>query len=269
MLEKAVAEGVVQRVRPGIYALAGADPLLMRCAETNSMLTCASAARAHGLWLLAEPEALHLLRPDGKLKAADAVVHRGTWKEPEGAFIASLMDTLMHALACLPELEALVMVESAALQQRVTVAELRGLLRGPGSRRALAILDLVDRGADSLIETVARVHLRRAGFRVDPQVTVAGVGSMDHIVEDCVDVELDGKEHRRPESRQKDYERDLAAQAQGYAVVRFGYADVVHRPEWMVERVRAVVARRLALGGLPDRRQRVDHYIRPAEGSGR
>jgi hypothetical protein len=34
-------------------------------------------------------------------------------------------------------------------------------------------------------------------------------------------------------------------------VARFGYGDIVHRPEEMVRQVRAMVEARLALGGLP------------------
>ena len=254
-LEAALVSGLIERVRPGLYASPGADPLLARCAETNSLLTCVSAGEHHGLWVLHPSETVHVLRADGRFRSEKAVVHRRSWAPSEpGSFAASLLDTLMHALTCLPELEALVMVESAILQKRVSLEELRARLLGPGSLRALAILDLVDRGADSLIETLARVHLRRAGLRVESQVRVEGVGSMDHIVEDCVDVELDGQTHQEPASRYNDYARDIKAQSRGYAVARFGYADVVYRPELMVRQVKDVVARRLAMGALPVRK---------------
>ncbi|MGN6406246.1 type IV toxin-antitoxin system AbiEi family antitoxin domain-containing protein [Sinomonas sp.] len=250
-LSRAVQTGVVERPRPGIYSLPGTDPLLIRCAATNSRLTCASAAEHHRLWVLRRPREVHLLRPDGTFSSERAVIHRRSWLpgEPDG-WIASKADVLLHALQCLPELEALVMVESAS-QQGFSMDFLRHRLSGRRNAPARRILELVDVGAESLLETLARTHLRRAGLRVEPQVDIRGVGSMDLLVEDCVDVETDGKEHEAPKRRLKDYRRDNTAQTLGFAVARFGYADIVHRPEEMVRQVRAMVEARLALGGLP------------------
>ncbi|WP_052206896.1 type IV toxin-antitoxin system AbiEi family antitoxin domain-containing protein [Sinomonas humi] len=250
-LAQAVKAGRLERPRPGIYALPGADPLRVRCAATNSRLTCVSAADHYGLWTLRRPEEVHLLRPDGTFSSERAVVHRKSWLpgEPD-EWVASKADVLLHALQCLPELEALVMVESAS-HQGFSMDFLRDRLPGRRNSRARRILDLVDVGAESLLETLARTHLRRAGLRVEPQVDIRGVGSMDLLVEACVDVETDGKEHEGPKRRLKDYRRDNASQALGFAVARFGYADIVYRPEEMVRQVCAIVEARLALGGLP------------------
>jgi very-short-patch-repair endonuclease len=151
---------------------------------------------------------------------------------------------------CLPDLEALVIVESA-LKKGLPMELVASLLRGPRNGPARAVLAMVDRGADSPAETLAREHLRRAGFFVEPQVLVDGVGSMDHIVERCLDLEIDGRTHQQPESRYSDYLRDGAAQARGFATLRVSYGDVVHRTAQMVCRVGAVVSARLAQGSLP------------------
>lgn len=250
-LSRAVGAGLIQRPRPGIYALPGADPLLVRCAATNSRLTCVSAAEHHGLWVLRPPKKVHLLRRDGTLASDRAVVHRDSWVDgAPGAWVASKADALLHALRCLPELEALVLVESAT-QQGFSLDFLRDRLPGRRNARARHILDLVDVGAESLLETLARTHLRRAGLHVEPQVDIRGVGSLDLLVEGCVDVETDGKEHETMKRRLKDYHRDNTAQTLGFAVARFGYAEIVHRPEAMVRQVCALVTARLALGGLP------------------
>ena len=250
-LAEAVAAGRVLRPSRGVIALPDADPLVVRCVATNSLLTCASAARQHGLWLLHEPDRIHVVRPDGRYRSNRAVVHRRTWVPPEhGSRLASLADVVLHAAQCLPELEALVLVESA-VQKGLSLDFLRAQLAGPRNGRARQVLDLVDKGSESPIETLAREHLRRAGLRVEPQVYVAGVGWMDTVVERCVDVELDGQTHEEPESRRSDYARDAAAQALGFATLRFGYADVVYRPDTVVSRVKDVVATRLSLGRLP------------------
>jgi very-short-patch-repair endonuclease len=251
-LARALQNEIIQRPRPGIYALPEADPVLVRCAATNSKLTCVSAAVHYGLWVLHRPAKIHVLRGDGTLASKRAVVHRDSWVpgKPE-AWVASKADVLLHALRCLPELEALVLVESA-VQQGISLDFLREQLPGRRNSGARRILDLVDVGADSLLETLARTHLRRAGLRVQPQVNIRGVGSMDLLVEGCVDVETDGKDHEAPKQRIKDYRRDNTAQSLGFAVARFGYAEIVHRPEAMVRQVCAIVDARLALGGLPE-----------------
>ena len=250
-LAQAVRAGLLERPRPGIYALPGADPLLVRCAATNSRLTCVSAAAHYGLWLLRRPKEVHLLRPDGTFSSDRAVIHRKTWLpgEPD-VWVASKADVLLHALQCLPELEALIMVESAS-HQGFSMDFLRDRLPGRRNAAARSILDLVDVGAESLLETLARTHLRRAGLHVEAQVDIRGVGSMDLLVEGCVDVETDGKEHERQKRRLKDYRRDNVSQSLGFAVARFGYSDIVHRPEEMVRQVCAIVEARLALGRLP------------------
>lgn len=250
-LAEAVAAGRALRPSRGVIALPDADPLIVRCVSTNSVLTCASAARQHGLWLLHEPGNVHVVRPDGRLRSDRAIVHRGTWvPAPSGSRLASLADVVLHSAQCLPEFEALVIVESA-VQKGLSLDFLRSQLRGPRNGPARIVLDMVDQGSDSPIETLAREHMRRAGLRVEPQVHVPGVGWMDTVVERCVDVELDGQTHEESESRRKDYARDAAAQARGFATLRFGYADVVYRPDEMVSRVRNVVATRLSLGRLP------------------
>jgi very-short-patch-repair endonuclease len=222
-----------------------------RCIATGSLLTCASAARAHGLWLLHDPGIVHVQRKDGRLRTERAVVHRRAWvPAAPGSTVASRADVVLHALGCLPELEALVVVESA-IQQGLSMDFLSALLTGPRNGRARAVLGLVDKGADSPVETLARELMRRDGLFVEPQVFVHGVGWMDTIVERCVNIELDGKTHTTPESRAKDYARDAKALARGFGTLRLTYADVVHHSDQTLATTRACVARRLALGGLP------------------
>jgi very-short-patch-repair endonuclease len=247
-LEYALESGAVIRPSRGIYALADADPVLVRCASTDSLLTCVSAAKAHGLWVVREPQEIHIQRSDGRFSSGRAVVHRQSWVPPSPrSHVASQADVLLHALRCLPELEALVMVESA-IQQGFSREFL--LERLPGHRNATArrVIDAVGAGADSLIEVLAREHLRRAGLQVRTQVEVEGVGWMDLLIEDFLDLETDGRTHNEPVQRAKDYRRDRSAQLRGYEVLRYTYSDVVDRPEAMVAEVKRAVARRRSLG---------------------
>lgn len=165
-IDEAVARGAIVRPHRGVYAVPGADPVLIRCALTNSLLTCVSAARVHGFWVLHEPEEVHIYRADGRYGSERAVVHRQSWvpREPR-SHIASRADTLLHVIRCLPELEALVVVESAA-RQGFSLDFLRERLPGRRNASSRRILDMVGSGADSLLEILVREQLRRAGLRV-------------------------------------------------------------------------------------------------------
>ena len=116
-IRNALAAGEMQRLRHGVVALAGPEPDLVAAVLANGLLCCASAAPHHGLWQLHAPGRPHLLCRHGM--AAGAVIHRGSVVPPEFPRpVAGLTDTLLHALRCLPPVEAAVMVESALLQGR-------------------------------------------------------------------------------------------------------------------------------------------------------
>lgn len=237
----AVASERLVQVRKGLYALPVADPLLVEARRTRSLLTCVSAAPLYGLWVVTPSARPHFLRPTGS-GVPDAVVHRDRHVPPhDTAPVAGLADVVLHALRCLPELEALVIAESAVMQKGISIALLLSHLPGPRNGRARAVLGLVDHGADSLLETLARTILRKAGFEVEAQVWIEGIGWVDLLVEGWIIVELDGKTHEERVQRGKDRVRDRAAQLQGLAVLRYGYADVVHRPELLADEVARLV----------------------------
>ena len=144
---------------PWSRALAGAAPDLVAAVLANGLLCCASAAPHLGLWRLHAPERLHLLCRHGA--AAGVVVHRGSLVPPEFPRpVAGLTDTLLHALRCLPPMEAAVMVESALSQGRTTLDYLRATAAGKPERGRPRVLELVDGTADSAIEVVARLLFR-------------------------------------------------------------------------------------------------------------
>ncbi|WP_261382558.1 endonuclease domain-containing protein [Arthrobacter sp. UKPF54-2] len=102
----------------------------------------------------------------------------------------------------------------------------------------------MDRGAESLLETLARTYFRQAGITVEPQVYIDGVGYVDLLVEGRLIVELDGRHHGSWAQIKKDQRRNNVSVVRGYAVLRYHYDDVVHRPAQMVAEVLAVLARR-------------------------
>jgi len=97
-------------------------------------------------------------------------------------------------------------------------------------------------GADSLLETLARVLFRDAGIRVETQVWIDGIGRVDFLLEGFLIVELDGLAfHLDPRQFKKDRRRDNAAIRRGLLVLRYFYDDVVHAPQAMLDEVREVL----------------------------
>jgi very-short-patch-repair endonuclease len=243
-LMAAVAKGHVVRTARGIYASPSAPEEVQAARECHAVLTCASAAGHYGLWQLHRPNVLHLAARHRRLPSG-VVDHRSPVPEKPGlSAYAPLSLVLLHALHCLPDIEALILVESATRVCRLDVSVLRDQLPGNRNGPARAVLDLVEPGADSLLETIARVLFRRAGFRAQAQVHLPGIGWVDFLLEEFLIVELDGGTHLEPRQFKKDRRRDNAAVLSGFLVLRFFYDDVVHHPERMLDQIRRALAGR-------------------------
>lgn len=240
-IDKAVAAGRIVRVRRGVYGLPDEARVLGLALQHNALLTCLSAAPAYQLWTLQGAAAIHV--SPGHKKTVPGTLTHGRILHPVHPWlpIAGLADVLIHALRCLPVLEALVMVQCAAQRGDVTVAFLRRKLPGNRNARARAVLDYVIPRADSLLEVLANYHFRQAGLYVRRHVELAGVGEVDFLIEECLVVETDGATHLEPRQVKKDRTRNNATVIGGRLGLRFGYGDVVHHPERMVAQVLAVL----------------------------
>ena len=242
-IRAALRAGCIERVERGVLGLPGADPEFVAAVKARSLLTCASAAGRYGLWLLHQPTEPHYWQSNGR-RATGCVSHRLPLSQPRREPFVALPDVLLHALLCLPALESLVMVESAFIRGDITVEYLRRHLVGNRGGRAREVLSKVDRGAVSLIETLARVLFRDVGIRTETQVWIDGVGTVDFLLEGFLIIEIDGLAfHLNPRQFKKDRRRDNEAIRQGLLVLRFFYDDVVHTPDAMLRHVREVLRR--------------------------
>jgi very-short-patch-repair endonuclease len=243
-IRSAVAVGEIRRLRHGVVALPDAPADLMGAVLANGLLTCASAAVHRRLWVLHEPKALHLLCRHAGPK--DAVVHRESLVPPDGQRpVASTTDVLIHSLRCLQPVEAAVMLESAARQGVTTLGYLRERLPGKRNGAARRVLDLVDGTADSAIEVVARILFRSEGIYIETQVELPGIGIVDFLLEGFLIVEIDGGTHLEPRQVKKDRVRNNASTLTGYAVLRYGYAEVVYNPQKVIDEVWQVLRGRV------------------------
>ncbi|MBT2585689.1 type IV toxin-antitoxin system AbiEi family antitoxin domain-containing protein [Arthrobacter sp. ISL-95] len=244
MVANAVMDGRVNRLHRGVYTSKEPDPDVVAAFRADGLLTCISAARFYRLWSLRDSGPLHLSCSTGQ--ARRGVVHHGACLHPAHPYlpVAGVADVLIHALRCLPELEALVMVQSAVSQALLVTDFLRSKLPGNRNGKVRETLDLVLPRADSLLEVLAHAHFTRAGLRVRMHVDVPGVGEVDCLVNECLIVELDGGTHLEPKQVKKDQYRNNAGMRGGLLTLHYYYDDVVHQPERMVGEVLTVLRNR-------------------------
>lgn len=237
----ALADGTMVRIRRGHYGLPRDSGAYRAARELKGLLTCLSAAPAYGLWTLVPAQSMHLCL--GHRAAPPGAVAHGRCRHPRHPWlpVAGLADVLIHALHCLPELEALVMVQCAVGRGDISLAFLRSKLAGNRNGRARSVLDLVIPRADSLLEVLTNTAFYRAGLHVRRHLEIPGVGEVDFLVEDILVVETDGESHLEPLQVKKDRGRNNASLVGGYLVLRFGYDLVVHHPERMLAQVLAVL----------------------------
>ena len=246
-----VEAGDLVRPRRGLYALPGVDPGVVTAATVGGALTCVSAAQRWGLPLVTAPTRLHLAVPrtaSGRIRTvvpAGTVLHwdqnleRDRSPRPDGAAIA-----LSHVPRCLPVPEAVAVLDGAVARGLVRIHDLRRLRPARGWAPFEQALRLVDPRSQSVGESIARVALVQAGFDVDIQVRLEGVGRVDLLVDGLVVVEIDGFAYHsgRAEFR-NDRRRDRAiAVEHGLLELRFAFEDAVHDVPGLVETVRRAVA---------------------------
>ncbi|MEV7663069.1 type IV toxin-antitoxin system AbiEi family antitoxin domain-containing protein [Paenarthrobacter sp. NPDC089316] len=244
-LAAAVASGKLRRIQRGVYCLPKADSHVLAAYCANGRLTCISAARFYRLWALHDPPATPHISCGNGIPNSGVIDHAACTHPPHPFLpVAGVADVLLHALRCLPELEALVLVQSAISQALLTKDFLRSKLPGKRNGKARAVLDMVIPRADSVLEVLAHLHFVRAGLRVTMHAQLPGVGEVDCLINECLVVELDGGTHLEARQVKKDQYRNNASISGGRLVLRYYYADVVHYPERMVAEVLTVLNKR-------------------------
>lgn len=241
LIESRRASGELIRIRRGLYGLPAAAGIFRQALSHNALITCLSAAATYALWTLAEPSVFHLSHGH-RATPPEALAH-GRCLHPRHPWlpVAGLADVLIHALRCLPELDALVMVQCAVGRGDVSLEFLKLKLQGNRNAPARSVLDWVIPRADSLLEVLANLHFARAGLSIRRHVQLDGVGEVDFLVEECLVVETDGGSHLEARQVKKDRKRNNAAVVGGSLVLRYSYADVVHHPQRMVAEVLEVL----------------------------
>lgn len=240
-LDRLVASGQLVVLRRGVYASAQLPEPMQRAVRAGGRLACISAAESFGLWR--PPDLRVHAHFDRARSRARGEVVRHWWPAVEAGdrTRTGLLDTLAHVTRCQPRPFAVAVLDSALHGAFVTLTEIESLLERVPARHRVPPLSL-DARAESGVESLIRVALVSAGLRSESQVTIPGVGRVDLLVEGRVVVEVDGRRwHDGQQSR--DYARDLAAQAAGFAVVRADYAHAIAHSDPVVRAVRRALRR--------------------------
>ncbi|WP_186372152.1 type IV toxin-antitoxin system AbiEi family antitoxin domain-containing protein [Arthrobacter sp. KBS0702] len=235
-LRAALASGAVARVSRGVYATPGADPLLVAIRSLPAEPACVSAAQFGGLWVLEAPQQPHVGLTHSRTYPG-FVCHRATHPP-------TLLDTVVQSLRCLPELDGLVIAESAVVLKGLPLASLRLRLASRSDARERRIVASIVPQSQSVIECLARFHLRRAGFHVESQVNVPGMGHLDLMVDGRLGIETDGAGfHMDRLSFEEDRRRWNVTTRLGVPTLVVTYPLLKYRPEEFIAMVREALNR--------------------------
>jgi very-short-patch-repair endonuclease len=238
----AVAAGRLVVPRFGVVAAPDLPPAVLEALRLGGVVSCGAAAQLLGVQMLNEPRETHVTVPRNLAVQPPAGVRVHRRDVPALEYVTTLARTAADCARCLPELDALVVLDQA-MAAGVARSHLLELLGGPGCATARGLVLLASDSAGSPGETAARLACVRAGLSVQCQVPIPGVGWVDLVVEGRVIVEIDGLAYHS-DGRQfaLDRRRDAAAQLRGYRVLRFTWLDAVRRPEYLVATIRELLA---------------------------
>ncbi|MFF2841519.1 DUF559 domain-containing protein [Paenarthrobacter sp. NPDC057981] len=235
-------EGAYQP-RHGIWALPSADTEFVVALVNNGLLTCASAAVRYGLWLKDKPGRLHLATKHNRGRGF--IRHGGPRLGPElHVPVASLEDTVIHALTCLPEVDAIAVAQSAIKNRGVSRDVLEGELRANYFGNARKRLRMADGLSESVPEISARLLFESEGLSFRRQVRISGVGRVDTLIDGWLIVEVNGYQfHSSRDAWRKDMARLNAAQARGFNILSFAPEQIWSSPDDVMEQIRGFLAR--------------------------
>lgn len=250
----AVRNGALVVARRGAYLAAGAPAGVVLAASAGGRLACVSVLALLGVFV-AEQHAVHVHFERTASRRSGArrgeVWHwAGLLRTPHPrATMVSIVDALAQAVVCQPPRVAVASLDSALHKKVIDDDDLDEIFaRVPARRRVLR--RLVDERAESGTETLVRLMALALGFRVELQVTIAGVGRVDMVLDGWLVVECDSEEfHTGWLSQKRDRRRDLRLAELGMASLRPVAEDILWHPEVVIAALAGM--RRAREAGFP------------------
>lgn len=224
-LTELVAAGHLRRPRAGWYSTLPPHHPRFRAVRIGGRLTGASALAEMGAWMLHPPRRLEVAIPRGSSRLRtdpDATLHWVTDRSaPDSVSIVGIGEALVRvtldhdlevSVPCIDWAFSSGRLDRFSFEQFVVAL--------PAA--AWCISDWVDPNSQSILESVARVRLRRRGWSVRSQVGVGDFESIDLVVQDVVALELDGRKHHES-TFDADRRKDLSITIEGRHPLRVSY----------------------------------------------
>lgn len=230
-LKQAVESGAVRQSARGVFALPDASELDVHLADNQAWLDCFSRAEQMGLWVLNIPQQPHVATAHGR-PVAGCFVHRIRGR-------LTIWDVLRHCVQCGCDVEALCVLESAVVLKKCTISQLRRVFTRRKDGRARRLIDRIDPQSMSIAETCGRYHLQEAGYNVQGQASIRGMGHLDALIEGVLGVEIDGKEyHNDPKAWEEDLRRGNVLTVRGVPTLHIKASTAMYFPDVLLDWVR-------------------------------
>jgi very-short-patch-repair endonuclease len=220
-LIREIDAGTVARLRRGTYGCAHLTPGVAVAARLGGALSCISVLREAEVWAGNDNRVHVQVGPNSSIGTRpDVQLHRERARfGMESPWKVSRRQALWQAMRCLDDENAIAAMESAIKKKFLSGVEVKRLGTIAPRRLSGGIRHLVS-NSGSGNETIVRLRLIRAGYRVDAQGHVPYLGKQDLVVEDCVAIEVDSTEWHGAEQQVVDVERDLQSEGLGRHVIR-------------------------------------------------
>jgi hypothetical protein len=196
-LTRAVRSGDLHRPRLGWYSNLPLDDDRVTAVRVGGRLTGASALFHLGGWMWARPGTVSVSVAPHAARLRRCRRSRVVWdpaavRERGGVAVVSVADALVRAVLDEDFEIAVALCDWALHHGRVSADEFAHVVaRLPADARGIA--DWVDADSESILESVVRTRLRRAGFHVTSQVPVGFGRHTDLVVNGVLGVETDGR----------------------------------------------------------------------------
>lgn len=257
-LDRAVRDGVLDRVGRGRYALANASKPVRTAAAYGGTVSMRSAAQLHGWGQRLVPARPDVTFPrNRRLESAARRVLVPHWMELAPGDVergvTTKRRTLIDCLRNLPLEDSLPIADSALRRRDLTKSELIRLavgLRGRGRARAIAVAVMATRAAANAYESTLRAIASTVpGLFVRPQRPLRVARDQElhpDLLDDRLRIVLEAESFEWHGDRHRlsiDCWRYNAFANLGYLVVRFSWEQVIFNAPYVVEVLTRAVKR--------------------------
>ncbi|ETA04758.1 hypothetical protein V525_21910 [Gordonia alkanivorans CGMCC 6845] len=242
--------GTLISVTRGWVRSPGADSRVVSAVTAGGALSCVSALRFHqahgspGIWIPPGHSETHVRRSK-HMKSAARPTGPFRWCQgfgrplPVTTAVDAIPTALNCAARCLGAEEWIAVVDSMLNTTGWTVPDIQAQM-GTVSKTVAAMFARCDERSQSGTESIARLRLHAAGFRVDVQPSIGGREHAD-LRTGALLIECDGRSYHSDENAfRNDRRRDRMTTIDRWITMRLTYDDVLYGWDQVLEDIRAV-----------------------------